>query len=65
MTTLAMPQEYDARYNTYAGLLSSAYSDFVNSDARTEKVFRVFHMNEPQEIFIPLDSIQGQGHDAG
>ena len=60
-----LPQEYEARYNTYAGLLSSAYSDFVNSDARTEKVFRVFHMHEPQEVLIPLDSILGQRRDAG
>jgi len=60
-----LPQEYEARYSTYADLLSSAYSDFVNSDARTEKVFRVFHMHEPQEVFIPLDSILGQGRDAG
>ena len=55
-----LPQEYAARYSTYAGLLSSAYSDFVNSDARTEKVFRVFHMHEPREVFITLDSILGR-----
>jgi nitrogenase-stabilizing/protective protein len=60
-----LPQEYAARYACYAGLLSSAYSDFVNSDARTEKVFRVFHTHEPQEVVIPVESILGLGRDAG
>jgi nitrogenase-stabilizing/protective protein len=60
-----LPQEYAARYESYAGLLASAYSDFVKSDARTEKVFRVFRMQEPQQIFIPVDFILGQGRDAG
>jgi len=60
-----LPQEYEARYDTYAGLLATAYHDFVNSDARTEKVFRVFHMHEPQQVFIPVDSILDQGRDAG
>jgi nitrogenase-stabilizing/protective protein len=59
-----LPQEYEARYNTYAGLLSSAYSDFVTSDARTEKVFRVFHMHAAREVVIPVESILGPGRDA-
>jgi nitrogenase-stabilizing/protective protein len=60
-----LPQEYATRYECYAGLLSSAYSDFVKSDALTEKVFRVFHMHEPQQIFIPVESILAPGRDAG
>ena len=59
-----LPQEYEARYNTYAGLLSSAYSAFVTSDARTEKVFRVFHMHAAREVVIPVESILGPGRDA-
>ena len=59
------PQGYEARYRAYAGLLAKAYGDFVHSDARTEKVFRVFRMQEPQQIVIPVDSILGQGRDAG
>lgn len=43
----------------YAGFLSSAYSDFVRSDAQTEKVFRVFQMHEP--VFsVPLGSLTRQ-----
>jgi nitrogenase-stabilizing/protective protein len=29
-------------YNDYRALLARAYADFVNSDARTEKVMRVY-----------------------
>jgi len=60
-----LPGEYATRYECYAGLLSSAYSDFVNSDARTEKVFRVFHMHESRKVVIPVESILGPGRDAG
>jgi nitrogenase-stabilizing/protective protein len=57
--------DYEARYRTYAELLQAAYSDFVNSDARTEKVFRVFQAHQPQQVFISVESILGHGHDAG
>ena len=50
----AMPQDDDERREIYAGLLSSAYNDFVQSDALTEKVFKVFRMNEPVTVEIPL-----------
>ena len=50
----AMPQSDEARREIYAGLLSSAYNDFVQSDAITEKVFKVFRMNEPVTVEIPL-----------
>lgn len=52
-----MPQEESALRAYYAGWLQRAYGDFVNSDARTEKVFRVFRMNEPQQVAIPLDDL--------
>jgi nitrogenase-stabilizing/protective protein len=29
----------------------------VKSDALTEKVFKVFHMHEPQTKFVPISSI--------
>lgn len=38
-------------------LLARAYEDFVRSDARTEKVFRVFHMHEPKTVFVPVSEI--------
>ncbi|NTV94524.1 MAG: nitrogen fixation protein NifW [Thiobacillus sp.] len=46
-----------ARRAAYAAMLARAYEDFVQSDALTEKVFKVFHMHEPQTAFVPLTSI--------
>lgn len=43
----------------YKKLLTRAYQDFVESDAVTEKVFRVFKMNEPQTTFVPLEQVLG------
>lgn len=43
----------------YRTLLSRAYQDFVESDALTEKVFRVFHIHEPQTTFVPMESLLG------
>ncbi|WP_084190941.1 nitrogenase-stabilizing/protective protein NifW [Methylomarinum vadi] len=39
-------------------LLQRAYQDFVESDAQTEKVFKVFKMAEPQTVFVSLNDIQ-------
>lgn len=55
--TGALPEDEGARRSAYAALLARAYEDFVNSDALTEKVFKVFHMHEPQTAFVPLASI--------
>ncbi len=41
----------------YTALLQRAYQDFVESDALTEKVFKVFRMHEPQTGFVSLDSL--------
>ncbi|GAB1257695.1 nitrogenase-stabilizing/protective protein NifW [Aurantivibrio plasticivorans] len=41
----------------YKALLTRAYNDFVESDALTEKVFKVFKMHEPQTTFVSLDSL--------
>lgn len=51
------PEEADLRIMVYRTLLKQAYQDFVRSDALTEKVFRVFHMHEPQVKFVPLSAI--------
>ena len=46
-----------AVFTIYRQLLERAYQDFVESDAQTEKVFKVFHMNEPQSGFVPLEQL--------
>jgi len=53
----ALPETEDAQRAVYTALLTRAYQDFVSSDALTEKVFKVFHMHEPQTAFVPLSSI--------
>lgn len=52
-----LPESEDARRVVYVTALKQAYQDFVKSDALTEKVFKVFHMHEPQTQFVPLSSI--------
>ena len=59
-----MPEQEGDRYTVYAAMLLKAYSDFVDSDARTEKVFKVFKMLEPVEIMVPLSDLL-PGVDAG
>lgn len=54
-----LPGDDAVRRELYAGLLNSAYSDFVNSDARTEKVFRVFRMQE-STFSLPLGTLTRQ-----
>lgn len=58
----ALPEADDARREVNATLLTRAYQDFVTSDALTEKVFKVFHMHEPQTAFVPLTSITFATH---
>ena len=52
-----LPADEVPRRAVYARLLQQAYQDFVSSDALTEKVFKVFHMHEPQITFVPLTDI--------
>lgn len=52
-----LPADEAGRRSRYRDLLTRAYEDFVASDARTEKVFRVFHMHEPQTVFVAVDEI--------
>ena len=53
-----MPEDPDSRRQVYKQLLSRAYGDFVESDAQTEKVYKVFKMAEPQTVFISLGDIK-------
>jgi nitrogenase-stabilizing/protective protein len=54
------PMTLGTRHNLYGDLLAAAYQDFVRSDARTEKVFRVFRMREPQQVAVPLSDLLEQ-----
>lgn len=53
----SMPAEENAQRAVYKTLLERAYRDFVESDALTEKVFKVFHLHEPQTTFVPLGDL--------
>jgi len=53
------PVDAAARHELYRALLQSAYQDFVVSDARHEKVFRVFHRHSPQQARVPLTQLTG------
>lgn len=46
-------------YDIYRELLARAYQDFVNSNAQTEKVFKVFKRNDPQSTFVPIEQLLG------
>ena len=52
-----MPDDETDKKAIYAGWLQQAYQNFVQSDALTEKVFKVFHRNEPQTVYIPLEQV--------
>ena len=54
------PADPVLRRALYADLLLGAYEDFVHSDARTEKVFRVFRMHEPRTATVALSDLMGQ-----
>ncbi len=57
LAKVTLPELEDARRMMYTTLLQQAYQDFVKSDALTEKVFKVFHMHEPQVKLVPLSEI--------
>ena len=59
----ALPEGESAQRVTYTALLTRAYQDFEQSDALTEKVFKVFRMHEPQVAFVPLSSIGIMKHE--
>lgn len=50
-----IPSNEDQCRSVYAALLNNAYTDFVNSDAATEKVLKVYQMQEPQSTFVSLE----------
>jgi nitrogenase-stabilizing/protective protein len=52
-----LPEDEDASREVHKRLLLRAYQDFVESDALTEKVFKVFHMHGEQTTFVPVDGL--------
>ena len=56
-----LPADEAGQKAAYAELLNRAYQDFVDSDALTEKVFKVFHRRAAaREVRIPLADIGRQ-----
>ncbi len=55
-----MPDDPDTHWALHADLLAGAYQDFVSSDALTEKVFRVFRMNERQTTSVALTDLTAE-----
>ena len=53
-----MPEDETVKRAVYSKLLLRAYQDFVESDAQTAKVFKVFSMGEPQTAFVSLGDIK-------
>jgi nitrogenase-stabilizing/protective protein len=64
LSKAVMPEIEAVRRLVYVTALQHAYQDFVKSDALTEKVFKVFHMHEPQTKFVPISSITVNKKDA-
>jgi len=58
-TNLSESPSEQATYDIYKLLLSNAYQDFVTSDAKTEKVLKVYKMQEPQTTFVSVDDLLG------
>ena len=53
-----IPEDETVKRAVYSKLLLRAYQDFVESNAQTEKVFKVFSMGEPQTAFVSLNDIK-------
>lgn len=54
-----LPEQSVALSALYKTLLTRSYEDFVDSSAQIEKVFKVFHINEPQVGFVSVDQLLG------
>lgn len=58
LTAATMPDELLGRKAVYVNALANAYQDFVNSDAQTEKVLRIFQKSSGIS-FVSADSLRG------
>jgi len=53
-----MPDEPGTQRDFYLAALTQAYQDFVNSDARTEKVLKIYQKSSGLS-FVPVDRLLG------
>lgn len=53
-----MPDEPGAQRDIYIVALTQAYQDFVNSDARSEKVLKIYQKSSGLS-FVPVDRLLG------
>jgi len=54
----AMPESEAEQRVLYTDLLRGAYEDFVHSDAKTEKVLKIYKMQGPQTTFVSLGDLK-------
>ena len=54
----AMPESEEEQRALYTDLLRGAYEDFVKSDAKTEKVLKIYKMQGPQTTFVSLGDLK-------
>lgn len=54
------PADDDGLREQYTRLLTKAYGDFIESDAKTEKALKIYKMLGPQETFVPLEDLFGK-----
>ena len=55
----SLPETAGPRRALFAERLTRAYQDFVESDALTEKVFRVFHLHDSKPVQVALGDLLG------
>ena len=58
LAAAAMPEEVDAMRALYVASLNQAYKDFVNSDAKTEKVLKIYQKSSGLS-FVSVDRLLG------
>jgi len=54
---ITLTETTEEEYRLCRQLIKKAYTDFVQSSAAEEKVFKVFRRQDPREVFIPVDRI--------